>query len=474
MIKKRIKVLLVAPYKNSFLGSGKFPPLGLGYLATSLRKQNYDVKILDCLQAGIGACGYRKYLLEEKPDIVGINSWSCSVDEVKEMLEITKDVNSQITTIVGGPHPSAVPRQAMEFFSGADFGFKGEAEIGLPMVIDAVINNDHTQLVKVPGLLWRVQGEVKINEQIFFDKLDEFGILAWDLIKPAQYVQKGTIVSGSTAPIITSRGCPYLCTFCSPHIVSGRKIRLRSIENIIKEIKLLKDGHGIKRIAIMDENFTFDKNHAMDFCRRIINDKIKMEFFLPNGVRLNTLDEELLSLMKKAGFLPSVAVGIESGSQRVLGMIKKRLNKKTIKTKVSLLRRLKFRPIGYFILGFPTETKEEMYETLRFAKELKLFRAAFSPLLILPGTEIYDYLKNNNELPDNYSFSSLVTDSVTYAPLGITLEEFSAIRKDIVFKFNLQPRVLMEYMRDWNSFVFAAVKFFSIFIKKKKVENVCG
>ncbi|UCD15130.1 MAG: B12-binding domain-containing radical SAM protein [Candidatus Omnitrophota bacterium] len=472
MVKHRnFRILLVAPYKNSFLGMAKFPPLGLGYLATSLKRQGYTVKILDCLQAQIDSSKYRRYLLEEEPDVVGINSWSCSVNEVKEMLEITKAVDRKITTVVGGPHPSAVPYEAMSYFTGADFGFKGEAEIGLPMLVDGLINKKEPYLSKVPGLLWRERGQLIVNQQIFYERLDDFGILSWDLVRPAEYAQKGTIVSGDTAPIITSRGCPYLCTFCSPHIVSGRKIRLRSPGHIIKEIKLLKEEYGIKRIAIMDENFTFSKEHTAAVCHKIIQEKIKMRFFLPNGVRLNTLDKELLSLMKKAGFLANIAVGIESGSERVLKLIKKGLNKEMIKTKVRLLRQSGFRPIGYFILGFPTETKKEMYETLKFAKELKLYRAAFSPLLILPGTEIYEYLKKNAELPTNYSFSSLVTDSVTYAPSGITLKEFSNIRKDIVFKFNLQFRVLLDYMRDWNSFVFAAVKFFSIFLRRKKVEN---
>jgi radical SAM superfamily enzyme YgiQ (UPF0313 family) len=172
--------------------------------------------------------------------------------------------------------------------------------------------------------------------------------------------------------------------------------------------------------------------------------------------------------MKKAGFAPHIALGIESGSERVLSMIKKNIDKETVKAKAGILRKAGFRPVGYFILGFPTETKEEMYKTLQFAKELKLYRAAFSPLLLLPSTKIYEDLKNSGRLPSDYNFSALITDQITYAPSGMTIGEFSRIRKDIILRFNLQPRVIFDYMRDSNSFVFAIKKILGVFFRKNQ------
>lgn len=467
----KIKILLVAPYKNTSLGVAKFPPLGLGYLAGGLRKAGYPVKILDCLKEGLNCRGYRDSILKERPDIVGVNSWSCSVKEVKEILAATKETDKRIITIVGGPHPSAVPDEAMDYFSDADFGFKGEAEIGLPMLVEALSGNEKSRLGNIPGLIWNDGRQRNINEQVFCGNLDDFDYLAWDLIKPEEYVELGSANFVKTAPIITSRGCPHHCTFCSAHIISGYKIRYRSLENIIGELKILKERHGIKRVNIMDENFTFNKNHVLSFCDRVIGEKLDLEFTLPQGVRLDALDEELLLRMKRARFSPNIALGIESGSQRLLGMIKKNIDKDMVKDKTDLMRRLGFRPVGYFILGFPTETKEEMYETLKFAKEMKFYRAAFSPLLILPNTEIYEYLKNNNQLPAGYDFSSLVTDRIMYAPSGMTLEEFSRIRKDIIMKFNLQPRVIFDYMRDWNSFAFAIKRAIGVFFKNNKISK---
>lgn len=460
-----MKILLLAPYKKSYYGLAEFPPLGLGYLANSLRKNKHEVEVLDCLKENLNCQGYKRYISKTKPDVVGINSWSNSINEVKEVLAITKYFNNRIVTIVGGPHPSAVPEEAMGFFNYADFGFKGEAEIGLPMLMDKLYNNDGIDIAQIPGLIWKKNGVWNINKQIFYENLDDFGYPAWDLIKPEEYSQPGSITAGRTAPIITTRGCPYQCTFCSPHLIAGRRLRCRSTDNIIEEIKLLQEKHGIKKIAIMDENFTLNKDHVISLCEKIIKERLNIKFSLPNGVRLDNLNKELLVLMRKAGFISSIAVGIESGSDRILKMIKKHLSKEVIREKIILMQRCKFRPIGYFILGFPTETKEEMYETLRFAKELKLYRAAFAPLLLLPGTEIYQEIKAKGKLPEDYDFSLLFTDKITYVPEGLTLQDFERIRKDILLKFNLQPRVLWDYIRDFNSFIFAFIKFKGIFLR---------
>lgn len=457
---------MVAPYKSSFLGMAEFPPIGLGYLATALRREGHEVGIIDCLKEGIGSIGYKEYILRKGPDIVGVNSWSCSVKEVKEILSISKGIDKGITTIIGGPHPSAVPYEAMGYFPEADFGFQGEAEIGLPLLVGLLSGKKRINLGDIPGLIWKGNSQWHVNKQSCHNQLDDFDYPAWDLIRPDGYSQAGTVTSGKTAPIFTSRGCPYLCTFCSAHIISGHSIRLRSIESVLNEIRLLKEKYGVKNIAIMDENFTFNKTHVKSFCNRVIEEKINSEFYLPQGARLDALDEELLLLMKKAGFSPHIALGIESGSERILNMIKKRISKDMVMAKVNLLRKIGFRPVGYFILGFPTETKEEMYETLRFAKELKLYRAAFSPLLLLPGTEIYENLKISKELPAGYDFSSLVTDRVTYAPSGMTIDEFSRIRKSIILKFNLQPRVISDYMRDRYSFIFAIKKIIGVFLRR--------
>lgn len=462
-----MKILLVAPVKDSSTGLAQFPPIGLGYVAAALRKAGYrDVSILDCVLEGMTIDGFARYLRNFKPDVVGFNSWSVSVKEVGKSLDITKEIDPSIATIIGGPHPSALGEKAMDSFSNADYGFKGEAEVGAPLLMD-YLSEKPVKLETIPGLMWRKNGDVRTNAQVFEKDLDKLGPPCWDLIMPSRYAASGTLIQKRTACIITTRGCPFPCTFCSAHITAGKEIRKRSVDNILEEIKELIYGYGIRRFIVFDENITLKHAHIKGFCNRIIDEGLDVSFELPNGIRLDTLNMEILRLMRKAGFSERVAVGIESGSARILKLMQKGLTKDEIKEKVELLNRAGFRPIGYFIIGFPTETREEMEETVRFAIELKLYRAGFMPFHPLPGTESFRFLVERGEIPEEFDWSELSTDNVAYAPEGLTRSELEMIRKQALLRFNLRPRIIWDYMRDYNSFKFAVRKLGNIFLKRR-------
>jgi len=237
----------------------------------------------------------------------------------------------------------------------------------------------------------------------------------------------------------------------------------------MQEIKTLHSQYNINKFTILDENFTLKASRVREFCQKVLEEDINFKFMPTNGVRLDTLNEDLLKLMKQAGFVKRMAVGIESGSNRVLKIIKKGITTELVREKIELMNRLGFKPIGFFILGFPTETRKEMQQTIDFAVSLKLCRAAFTCLLPLPGTEIYDTLLARNELPDNFHFENLTTDKVTYAPKGVTREELDKIRKRTVLKFHMRPKVIWDFLQDYSSFMFAAKKFMNLFIRRDRV-----
>lgn len=462
-----MKILLVAPVKDDSAGLAQFPPIGLGYLATALRDAGHkDVRILDCILESMDFKGFEDYLRQWRPDVVGVNSWSLSVREVKMSLEIAKSVDDGTVTVIGGPHPSALGPGALKALPEADFAFRGEAEAGLPMLMDLVAGAPGASPGKIPGLMYRRGTEIEANGQVFEEDLDSIGAPSWDMIRPERYALAGSLVRRHTACIITTRGCPFPCTFCSAHLTAGRKIRTRSPENVMEEIKLLHYCHGIKRFVVFDENITLKRDHITALCKRVISEDLDITFELPNGIRLDTLDMEILTLMRRAGFSERVAVGIESGSPRILKLMKKGLAKDEIRDKVDLLNMAGFRPIGYFIMGFPTETREEMEETIRFARELKLFRAGFMPFHPLPGTESYNLLVERGEIAGDFDFSALATDNIAYAPEGMGKDELERMRKRAILSFNLRPRVIWDYARDYNSFRFALKKVRSVFLRK--------
>lgn len=227
--------------------------------------------------------------------------------------------------------------------------------------------------------------------------------------------------------------------------------------------------YGIRRFVVFDENLTLHKDHIKSLCAAVIDSGIKVSFELPNGIRLDTLELGVLKMMRRAGFSERVAVGIESGSARLLKFMKKGLTKEEIREKVDLLNAAGFRPIGYFIVGFPTETRAEIDETISFAMELKLYRAGFMPFHPLPGTESFRFLVETGEISESFDWSKLSTDTIAYSPKGISKAELEVLRKKAILRFNLRPRVMWDYLRDCNSFMFAMRKLSSIFLRKKTV-----
>jgi radical SAM superfamily enzyme YgiQ (UPF0313 family) len=463
-----MKVLLIAPIKERYMGLAQYPPVGLGYLATAARKCGHKVKILDCIKERMDLDTFRNFIRKEDFDVAGFTLWSMALMQAKESLKIIKDLRPKAVTILGGPHPSALPEKTLEFFPEADFGFVGEGEIGFPRFLQD-LEKGKSDFYDVPGLVYRVDNQIKVNTPERCEDLDSLGFPSWDLINPRDYFLPGSLISKDTAVLTCTRGCPFSCTFCSAWITAGKKIRKRSVKNILEEIDYLHKNYGIKIFDIPDENFTFDKEFVKEFCLSVINSGRRFEFFLPNGVRLDTVDCEILHLMRKAGFRREIAVGIESGSERILRLMKKNLDIETVKEKIKLLNQAGFRPIGYFILGFPGETKEDIEKTLKLALELELYAAAFTPFAPMPGTEATNELFKKGELPSDFDFTEITTDRISYAPQGMSKEELDRIRKKALLRFNLRWRSLFYYLHNYNSFRFALIKIVSLFIKGGQV-----
>ena len=443
-----MKVLLVKPYN---LSDHIQPSLGLGYLATSIR-QGYDVEILDCVKDRIKPADFHKILEKNKPDIVGIQCYTYDLYNVKEMLRQCKARN--IKTLLGGPHPSAVPVETMEFFGAdLDYAFQGEAEVGFKKLLDNLSNPSGAGLGEIPGLVFRNKGTIYANEKHFPKDLDGLGLPSWDLIRPETYpeAQHGAFFKKfPIAPIITTRGCPYLCTFCAGSLISGRALRKRSPDNILREIKGLYDDRGIREFHIIDDNFTLDRIFAIAFLKGLKSLNLDMSWAVPNGVRMDTLDDEMLTLMKDTG-LYLISLGIESGSDRILRSMKKNITTKKIREAVGLIRKHRIDIAGFFILGFPGETKGDIKATIKFSRELNLIRANFFTYLPFPGTESFNKLKLEGKI-DDINLRRFYFMNAAFTPEGISKEKLKQFQRRAFLGFFLRPGILIKNLAGIRSF----------------------
>ena len=452
---KRLNVLLMRP---DAMSDELIPPFGLGYLATAIRK-NHDVKILDGIKEKLTLEKFDEFLKSNQFDVVGIQIFTFQIVKAKEYIKFIKKAFPRIKIILGGPHPSCSSLNIFQFFPEIDWAFKGEAEIGLVKLLDLLAENKEVSqkdMADIPGLIWRSNEQTVANKQIFIDDLDSLGMPSWDLLRPDTYPlapHGGFFKNYPIAPIIITRGCPFSCTYCAGYLVSGKKIRSRSVDEVIKEIKLLYYQYNIREIHIEDDNFTFNADLVRVFCRKLKENNLNITWTCPNGVRLDTLTEELLLTMKDAG-LYSISVGIESGSERILKDMKKNLTKEKIREKVGLIKKCGLEVSGFFIIGYPEETMEDIMETINFSLELDLKRAGFSLFKPFPGTEITNRLLERGELEEmsDEDWSKFVLADAVYAPKGFTREQMKKLRKKALFRFYFRPKIMLRFFGEIRNF----------------------
>lgn len=428
------------------------PPIGLGYLASALRSDGHsNVVILDCLKERMSYQELRQFFKKWQPKIVGFQVFSYDFNSVVKSIRILKEECPESKVLIGGPHVSATAADSLREIEGADFGFVGEAEIGLPLLVRRILGEE-IDFKKIPGLVWRENNIIYQNPKAIIKDLDSLKFPAWDLISPASYPdtpQGAFYMNFPIAPISTTRGCPYACSFCGSGVNMGHKLRFRKINNVLDEMEMLYRDFTVKEFHIIDDLFNFNKERVLQFCQGIKDRKLKISYTFPNGLRLNQIDKEMLREMKATG-LYAFTVGIESGSQRILDLMNKNLSLEIIEEKINLIKSVGLEPNGFFIIGYPGETIEDIKATVRFAKKLKLKRAHFSNFLPLPGTEATKALIDSGELK-NVQWDTLFYSKVPYAPKGITKKQLKNLQRMAFLEFYLRPDILYKMILDIKS-----------------------
>jgi radical SAM superfamily enzyme YgiQ (UPF0313 family) len=387
-------------------------PLGLMYVASNLRKiGEHAVQILDTKANGLSTEDAIRIIGDYNADYVGISGMTCEAFDIHEMAKKIKEVFPQKKVILGGPHPTTAPAEVIKD-PNVDFAVIGEGEETLPRLISAIeAGNDS---FTIPGVAYSRNGNSTVNPgQVITRNLDELPFPAWDLIDIEKYFcftrQSVIYAHPRFMSIFTSRGCPYQCIYC--HQVFGKKLRTRSPENVLDEIKLLYEQYGIREFHVADDNFNLDAGRAERICDLIIASGLKIHLSFPNGLRGDIVSLQLLKKLKEAGTF-MISYAIESGSPRMQKYLKKNIRFEKMTRIIDETDHLGILCNGFFMIGFPGETKKEIELTLNYAWKSKFHTASFYVVNPFPGTELFTYKKDKiphqlNEIVDkNYSYLS--------------------------------------------------------------------
>lgn len=445
-----MKILLVNPVTRSVSLSS--PDLGLGFLATALKRENHQVDILDCVNLKLTLEKFESYISDIEFDVIGFRVFSSDLISVNKSLSIVRNKRPDVKIILGGAHPSYFPEQTLQYFEKADYAIRGEGEKGLTDLIRYISDPNIIKREHIAGLIWRENGNIQCNPPFFPEDLDSLGSPDWKLINPCNYPFQTSYLTKSkiVAPLIMTRGCPYQCTFCAVRSITGKKIRAHSVSYIIGEIKYLKAEFGIEEICFIDDNFLTFKNLIIDFCEQIIKSNLNIRWSC-FGIRLDLVDEKILGLMEKSGCY-LLTVGIESGSQRVLNHMKKNLTIDLIEEKIKLINeRSGIKVIGNFILGYPVETEEDIRKTIKLARSLPLYGANFFPFYPTPGTEIFDQVVSESDLK-GIDWNLMGIDLIHYVPDGISKKKFTWLFIMAFINFYMRPRIVLNVLSATRSF----------------------
>lgn len=444
------KVLLINPYPGQTVSginqANVFPPLGLVYIASALRANDIQVKIVDANLLKLDNGKVVEQIMTESPDLVGI---SLNIVTAKTGLLLSRQIKERGGPLVclGGAFASSLPQDSLRI-SDADIVVRGEGERS---IVDICLG---TSLPHIKGISWKTEsGELVINEDAqLIDDLDAISTAAYDLLPPfSQYRSRARRLP--VGYIFTSRGCPFHCTFCN-HNIFGKRFRGFSPKRVVADIEHLVTKYGVRQIDILDDNFTFDMARAEAILDLITERRLGIVINLQNGIRVDNLTKRVVDKMKKAGVF-KVGIGCESADADTLKEIRKGADLDKIRRTVGWFKGEGIISYLFFIIGFPNDTKEGIMRTIDFACETDPTGANFTLLLPFPGSELYDHLKTEGLLKSDLSagIASGFTGAKMYHRCRhLTEEEVIALQALAYKKFYLRPAKIIEHLSNIRSF----------------------
>ncbi|MFQ6033201.1 MAG: B12-binding domain-containing radical SAM protein, partial [Candidatus Zixiibacteriota bacterium] len=385
-------VLLVNPPLDNLISAnvpsfveeerGKYPPLGLLYIASYLREygpKEAEVLVLDTVLEDMSHEDIEYYILKIRPDVVAIQTLTFTLIDSLHVARMTKKINPHIVTVLGGRQCDIFPEEVIRF-DFVDYVIQGEGEVAFTEFIKNL--HDKSNLRKISGLVFKNNQRAIINRPKVIKNLNQLPFPARELTDYRKYrflLAKNSLFT----TLMTSRGCPYACSFCDE---GRRQFRTVSVSRVVDEIVTCKKKFGINAFFIFDSTFTISRQRVLDFCDDLIERKLDVIFDIRS--RTDLVDDEILNKLRRAGCI-RIQYGVESGNNAILKKIKKNITVDQIKSVMDKTRKYGFEILCDFMIGLPGEREKEIMDTINLSLNLPIDYAHFGIMIPYPNTEIY-------------------------------------------------------------------------------------
>ena len=445
-----MKIILVnPPYPLGVHSHPPFIPLGLAYLGAVAETANHEVTVIDCQAEKLSYEGFRDRVAQTAADVIGVTATTLLYKSAMQLITIAKEAQPSAVTVLGGSHGTFWDENALLEYPSLDVVVRKEGEQTFLELLSRL--QAETSLDGVLGVTFRGKDRIVRNaDRPFLEDLDSLPFPAHHLLPLQALKRMGKILF----PLITSRGCVYWCDFCSTVRMFGRHYRWRSPKSVVDEMQLVHDKYGVDQVTFYDDAFTVNRERVVKICEELHVRKLDMTWDC--GTRVDMLDRELLKMMHDAGCI-AVWLGVESGSEAILGAMNKRIKLDQTRLAYKIAHDVGLMTIANVVLGFPGETEETAWETINFIKKLNPDDIGFYVATPYPGTPMYDLVKQKGWLRIT-DFNKYDTANPTFETPWLSMDKIREIRYKAYQQFYLRPSYVLRMLGRGGTYGVSAVK----------------
>jgi anaerobic magnesium-protoporphyrin IX monomethyl ester cyclase len=417
-----------------------FPPLGLAYLAAVLDQDGYEIRIMDCPVCQMDHEKLKADIASFEPSLIGIGSMTPTIGSAFKSACVAKEACPDAKVVIGGPHVTFMDRETLAEEPAIDVVVRGEGEETLLELAKQL--PDLPKLEDVKGITFRKGDKIiQTPNRPYIQNLDALPRPAYKYIP----IEKYRILGRKLLPIMTSRGCPFQCSFCAASQMFGARFRARSPKNVLDELEWLRDEYGAEGISFQDDTLTFDRKRILEICDGIIERKIRLPWGC--GTRADTVTKEILAKMRTAQ-CNEVCFGVESGCQRIRDALKKRVSTEQCENAIKWAKEVGMFVTVSVILGYPGETKETLQQSLDFVRKVEPDDVWLCHATPYPGTELRALVESNGwKMSDDWTLYNTM-HPIFEDPL-LPAEEIAKMRKNFYDKFYTPQYILRQAVKGY-------------------------